>query len=514
MPTINDLRQQAATIKNATQVGENTANRVGGTFETVADLLEQAGGGGQGIPSVDLSQLNALRTPADQTDANPTVYNVTTMHTLSGTTIKVGTLFVFSDGARVVVTQVLVSNYQVDGGGNISSPNTSQITIYYRMFNIVQETWSTWTLYAGGSGGGTIDPYPVSGSDNAVASNGVFERLQDVAPKVDISEIDDIDEYSDMLATKPAFYTVTTTLARNVFRIGTLMEFANQGRYILYQILATDYVLNEDGTLDTRLSQNGGLKLIWRMKQFSSNPPEGVTIGEWSKWSYLSGGGGGEVDAYTKSETNALLERKQNTISDLSTIRSGASAGATAYQKPSTGIPKTDLASAVQTSLGKADTALQNETDPVFGASAASGITSSNITSWNGKAEKIAEINHGTSDTTFALTPNIHHVWGEVTSLTLTLATGEAGIANEYMFRFYSGSTPTTLNLPSTVQWVQPLTCQQDKYYEVSIIDNLAVYITSGMAAAESSGGTPEYATKDWVTNKIETEIDGGYYYV
>ena len=314
MPTINDLRQQAATIKNATQVGENTATRVGGTFETVADLLEQAGGGGQGIPSVDLSQLNALRTPADQTDANPTVYNVTTMHTLSGTTIKVGTLFVFSDGARVVVTQVLVSNYQVDGGGNISSPNTSQITMYYRMFNIVQETWSTWTLYAGGSGGGTIDPYPVSGSDNAVASNGVFERLQEAAPKVDISAIDDIDEYSDMLATKPAFYTVTTTLARNVFRIGTLMEFANQGRYILYQILATDFVLNEDGTLDTRLSQNGGLKLIWRMKQFSSNPPEGVTIGEWSKWSYLSGGGGGEVDAYTKSETNALLAQKQNIL--------------------------------------------------------------------------------------------------------------------------------------------------------------------------------------------------------
>ena len=181
------------------------------------------------------------------------------------------------------------------------------------------------------------------------------------------------------------------------------------------------------------------------------------------------------------------LSGKQDTISDLATIRSGAAKGATA---------------------------LQSESDPVFGASAASGITSSNITSWNGKAEKIAEINHGTSDTTFALTPNIHHVWGEVTSLTLTLATGEAGIANEYMFRFYSGTTPTTLNLPSTVQWVQPLTCQQDKYYEVSIVNNLAVYITSGMAAAESSGGTPEYATKDWVTNKIETEIDGGYYYV
>ena len=97
------------------------------------------------------------------------------------------------------------------------------------------------------------------------------------------------------------------------------------------------------------------------------------------------------------------------------------------------------------------------------------------------KAEKIAEINHGTSDTTFALTPNIHHVWGEVTSLTLTLATGESGIVNEYMFSFYSGSTPTTLTLPSTVKWVQPLTCQQDKYYEVSILNNLAAYLTDNM---------------------------------
>lgn len=97
---------------------------------------------------------------------------------------------------------------------------------------------------------------------------------------------------------------------------------------------------------------------------------------------------------------------KQNAIADLDSIRSGASLGATAvqpeagkglfsgsyndltnkptipaavtestisgwgftkntgtYSKPSTGIPKTDLASAVQTSLGRADTALQQHQD-------------------------------------------------------------------------------------------------------------------------------------------------------
>ena len=44
----------------------------------------------------------------------------------------------------------------------------------------------------------------------------------------------------------------------------------------------------------------------------------------------------------------------------------GAGTGNGTYSKPSGGIPKTDLASAVQTSLGKADTALQSftETDP------------------------------------------------------------------------------------------------------------------------------------------------------
>lgn len=40
------------------------------------------------------------------------------------------------------------------------------------------------------------------------------------------------------------------------------------------------------------------------------------------------------------------------------------------YTKPNTGIPKNDLASDVQTSLGKADTALQSytETDPTVPA--------------------------------------------------------------------------------------------------------------------------------------------------
>lgn len=71
-----------------------------------------------------------------------------------------------------------------------------------------------------------------------------------------------------------------------------------------------------------------------------------------------------------------------------SKIKEYISANTGTYSKPPGGIPKSDLASSVQTSLNKADTALQSytETDPIFSASAAAGITSSDISNWNGKS--------------------------------------------------------------------------------------------------------------------------------
>lgn len=60
---------------------------------------------------------------------------------------------------------------------------------------------------------------------------------------------------------------------------------------------------------------------------------------------------------------------RQAVISDLETIRSGAALGATAYQKPSTGIPESDLASAVQTKLTAASNAI-----PATQKGAANGV--------------------------------------------------------------------------------------------------------------------------------------------
>ena len=95
----------------------------------------------------------------------------------------------------------------------------------------------------------------------------------------------------------------------------------------------------------------------------------------------------------------------------------------------------------------------------------------------SGKADKVAVVDHGTSDTTFALTPNTFHKWGEVGSLTLTLASGTAGYLSEYMFEFQSGSTATSLSLPSTVTWVNTPTIEANKTYQVSIVNDIAIIV-------------------------------------
>ena len=55
---------------------------------------------------------------------------------------------------------------------------------------------------------------------------------------------------------------------------------------------------------------------------------------------------------------------KQDVINDLSDIRAGAAKGATAYQKSSNGVPKSDLAQSVQDSLDLADSAVQSSELP------------------------------------------------------------------------------------------------------------------------------------------------------
>ena len=104
-------------------------------------------------------------------------------------------------------------------------------------------------------------------------------------------------------------------------------------------------------------------------------------------------------------------------------------------------------------------------------------LGSGNITISSGASSSAyPEVNHGTGDTTFTLTPNTFHVWDEVTSLTLNFGNETSGVANEYLFQFTSGSIATSLTLPTSIKWANDTapTINRNMIYQVSILKGLA----------------------------------------
>ena len=99
-----------------------------------------------------------------------------------------------------------------------------------------------------------------------------------------------------------------------------------------------------------------------------------------------------------------------------------------------------------------------------------------------------SEVNHGTSDTTFTLTPNTFHIWDEVANLTLTLGSETSGIANEFLFQFTSGATATSLTLPDDIKWANdaPPTIAENMIYQVSILKGMASVLEFNNAVVSS----------------------------
>ena len=94
-------------------------------------------------------------------------------------------------------------------------------------------------------------------------------------------------------------------------------------------------------------------------------------------------------------------------------------------------------------------------------------------------------IEHNASDTTTMISPNVFHVWGPVSSLTIILGGGPANYANEYLFQFTSGSAPTTLSLPDDIKWANdsaPI-ISANKIYQISVLRGLAACLEFGYNA-------------------------------
>ena len=183
--------------------------------------------------------------------------------------------------------------------------------------------------------------------------------------------------------------------------------------------------------------------------------------------------------------TKGELAQKQDIISDIDTIRNNAANykgtvtgvkinGTT--KNPSNGV--VDLGTVItshQDISGKQDKLVSGTNIKTING--VSVLGSGDITIGGGASSSAyPEVNHGTGDTTFTLTPNTFHVWDEVTSLTLNFGSGISGVANEYLFQFTSGPTATSLTLPDDIKWANDNapTIEANMIYQVSVLRGLA----------------------------------------
>lgn len=198
------------------------------------------------------------------------------------------------------------------------------------------------------------------------------------------------------------------------------------------------------------------------------------------------------VDRYKYNGTAWGYEFSLNNSSFTSSQWAAINSGITAslvnsfgnkYEKPSGGIPASDLASAVQTSLGKADTALQSytESDPVFSASPAAGITSGDIADWDGKADHIPVVDASTIPASMDADKVYQYgtLSGDTTFPALNAPT-DLTVAHVYCWTFTTPATAPTITWPSAItSWAggSAPTINASKSYEVSVMDGVATII-------------------------------------
>lgn len=80
------------------------------------------------------------------------------------------------------------------------------------------------------------------------------------------------------------------------------------------------------------------------------------------------------------------------------------------------------------------------------------------------------------TESTKELQANTYYVFGEVETLTLTLAAGENGVMSEYMFEFTSGTTPTVITPIDGVEW-RGDTIEANKVYQASIVRGIGILV-------------------------------------
>ena len=205
-----------------------------------------------------------------------------------------------------------------------------------------------------------------------------------------------------------------------------------------------------------------------------------------------SGGGG-------TSDYDDLTDKPSINGTTLSGNKTAAELGLGTYSKPSGGIPKTDLASAVQTSLGKADTALQSA--PVTSVNSKTGavsLSASDVGALPAGTAIPSKTSDLTNDSGFLTSAPVTSVNNKTGAVTLTAADVGAGTYSKP-----SGGIPAS-DLASSVQTSlgladSALQSVPSTYRTAAAQDAIDAAQDSNIATIESSPATAAHAVGEYI---------------
>ena len=206
-------------------------------------------------------------------------------------------------------------------------------------------------------------------SDLSTIRSGAAAGATAVQPAALTNQLADKQFVNSSIATNTATYrgsfnlvtdlslTIDATRAQIATALASAIVTADNNDYAFVQVptaTATPTIIQSvdrykfDGTdwaFEYSLNNSGFTATQWNAIN------SGITTGDVSKLAALP----------TNAELETLLLGKQAVIADLGDIRSGAAAGSTAYQKPSGGIPKTDLTAELQAEIASFITKAVND---------------------------------------------------------------------------------------------------------------------------------------------------------
>lgn len=102
------------------------------------------------------------------------------------------------------------------------------------------------------------------------------------------------------------------------------------------------------------------------------------------------------------------------------------------------------------------------------------GKTWNTVILWSEVSYRQPIIEQTSTDVT--IYPNILNRWGIVSRLTIKLGAGNPVEVSEYMIQFSTGQNSVLIELPENVKWTETPEFEENHTYQVSILNNLAVY--------------------------------------